>query len=137
MPLSGGCHCGAVRYEIDGATVAQAICHCSDCRRNAGAPFVAWGMLPEAAVRVTLGAGQLTTYRSSEHAVRQFCKVCGAGLFYRNAVNLPGLIDVQTATLDDPEALAPTVQVQAAEKLVWVDRLGEMPAFPRFPNQDD
>ena len=80
---------------------------------------------------------RLGDFVGQEHAVRQFCKVCGAGLFYRNAVNLPGLIDVQTATLDDPEALAPTVQVQAAEKLVWVDRLGEMPAFPRFPNQDD
>ena len=57
----------------------------------------------------------------------------GTGLFYTNEAIFPGLIDVQTATLDDPDALPPTVQVQTAERIGWVRGLNEIPAFERFP----
>jgi hypothetical protein len=44
MVITGGCHCGAVRYEAVGEALTHALCHCSDCRRSAGAPMVAWTM---------------------------------------------------------------------------------------------
>ena len=43
MP-KGQCHCGAVHYDMPAETKHQAICHCSDCRRHAGAPFVSWAL---------------------------------------------------------------------------------------------
>ena len=56
MSLAGGCHCGAVRYEVEGDAMTHALCHCTDCRRHAGAPMVAWTMYPDEALRVTKGA---------------------------------------------------------------------------------
>lgn len=65
--------------------------------------------------------------------MRSFCPECGTGLFYRNAINLPGRVDVQVSTLDDPEALPPAVQVQTAERQSWVSHIAELPAFERYP----
>jgi len=53
MAITGGCHCGAVRYEVTGEALTHALCHCSDCRRSAGAPMVGWTMYTSDAVKVT------------------------------------------------------------------------------------
>ena len=68
-------------------------------------------------------------------AASHFCADCGTGLFYYNAVNLPGIADVQIATLDDPGAVAPMIHVQAAERLAWMERAHELPAFDRYPSR--
>lgn len=130
--LEGGCHCGAIRYTVSGDPAYHALCHCGDCRRHAGAPMVGWAAFPADAVTVTKGAPK--TYESSEEGRRQFCGDCGTGLFFTNATVLPGLIDIQSSTLDDPEALAPQVQVQAAERLGWMAGAHNLPAFERYPS---
>ncbi|MFO7704117.1 MAG: GFA family protein [Halopseudomonas sp.] len=131
MPYSGRCLCGAIRYQLSGTPQVTVLCHCRDCQRSAGAPMVAWAMFPEAAL--TLTQGQPKTINSSGTAMRSFCADCGSGLFYRNAAVLPGIVDVQSATLDDPDALSPTVQIQTAERLSWMQHVHELPEFKRFP----
>ena len=42
--ITGGCHCGAIRYQAEGEALTHALCHCTDCRRHAGAPLVGWTM---------------------------------------------------------------------------------------------
>ena len=130
---TGHCHCGAVRYEVHAEPKWSALCHCGDCRRHAGAPVVGWVAFPSEALKVV--KGQPKVYRSSEHGRRHFCPDCGTGLFYFNAVNLPGVADVQSATLDDPGAIPPQIHVQTAERLAWMERAHELPAFPRYPSK--
>ena len=43
--ITGGCHCGAIRYQAEGEALVHALCHCTDCRRHAGAPMVGWTMM--------------------------------------------------------------------------------------------
>jgi hypothetical protein len=88
-------------------------------------------MFNEAAL--TLTKGQPKTINSSGTAMRSFCADCGTGLFYRNATILPGIVDVQSSTLDDPAALPPAVQIQTAERLAWMKHIDELPEFERFP----
>lgn len=133
MPVIGGCHCGAIRYRVEGDPLHHALCHCSDCRRHAGAPMVSWTMYPIAAVEVTQGRPK--TYRSSTDGRRQFCADCGTGLFYTNAAVMPGVIDIQSATYDDPEVSAPQAHIQVAERIRWMERAHELPTFERFPPQ--
>ncbi|WP_150279099.1 GFA family protein [Halopseudomonas salina] len=132
MLYSGQCLCGAIRYQLDGEPQTAALCHCRDCQRSAGAPMVAWAMFAESAL--TLTQGQPKTINSSGTAMRSFCPDCGSGLFYRNAAVLPEIVDVQIATLDDPEALPPAVQIQTAERLHWMLQVQELPEFERFPS---
>lgn len=129
MP-KGGCRCGAIRYEMPALVEHSALCHCSDCRRASGAPAVAWGLAPREQVAIE---GHPTVYSSSEYGERHFCGRCGTSLFYTNDAIFPGMIDVQTATLDDPDEVPATVQIQVAERVGWMARAHELPEFERYP----
>ncbi len=134
MKLAGGCHCGAIRYEVDGDALTHAPCHCSDCRRHAGAPMVGWTMYPEVALTVTKGVPKI--YESSQHGRRHFCGNCGTGLFYFNAEILPGIVDVQSATYDDPDAVPARVHIQVAERIGWMANAHQLPQHERYPPRE-
>jgi hypothetical protein len=127
----GGCHCGAVRYQVTGKPKDVALCHCIDCRRSSGAPVMAWAGFSEECLSLTKGHPKIIN--SSGATYRSFCPDCGTGLFYRNAEILPGVVEVQLSTLDDPNALEPTVQLQTAEQLRWMKHAHELPSYERFP----
>jgi hypothetical protein len=127
----GGCHCGGVRYAVEGEPIRVGICHCTDCRRHSGAPIVAWAIFPEAQFRLLKGAP--VAYASSEHGRRYFCPTCGTGIHYTNADMFPGLVDIQVATLDDPDPFAPIEQIQVAERIGWMANAHALPAYERFP----
>ena len=94
--------------------------------------MVGWIMYQLDAVKVT--NGNLKVYESSEHGRRQFCPACGTGLFYINAEILPGIIDIQSATLDDPDAVAaPIIHTQIAERIGWMKHAHELTAHERYP----
>jgi len=131
MSQTGGCHCGRVRYNVEGPPLTHALCHCQDCRRSAGAPMVGWTMYQTEALAVTRGNPKV--YASSEHGRRHFCPDCGTGLFYTNTETLPGIIDIQSATYDDPDGLPPPVHVQTAERIGWMVAAHENAMFDRYP----
>ncbi|MGX7953404.1 GFA family protein [Tsuneonella sp. HG249] len=132
MP-SGGCHCGDVRYVLDGDMHHHAVCHCADCRRSSGALMVPWVAFDMAAL--TLERGTPAIYRSSEHGERHFCPKCGTGLFYYNEQMLPGIVDVQSVTFDEAEAWPPQAHIQTADSLPWEETLDGLPRFERYPGQ--
>ncbi len=132
MP-SGRCHCGAVRYSIDGEMHHNAVCHCSDCRRSSGAVMVPWAAFAKEGLRID--AGEPRVYRSSENGERHFCGACGTGLFYFNEVMLPGIVDIQAVTFDDAEAWPPQAHIQMADCLPWESSLDSLPKFDRLPGQ--
>ncbi len=131
MTEAGGCHCGNVRYEVSGTPQYVALCHCVDCRKSAGAPMVAWAAFAEDEFRVT--KGEPKTFNSSGASMRSFCPDCGTGLYFRNAEMLPGIVDIQSVTLDNPEALSPAIHVQTAERLGWMEASHALPGFERYP----
>lgn len=130
MP-TGNCHCGAIVYSFQGGVRHSSVCHCEDCRRCAGATGVAW--MAVAADDFAIEQGEPKVYQSSPDAERHFCGDCGTGLYYVNENILPGLVDIQIATLDDPEAYPPQIHVQMADALAWEEGLPELPKFDRYP----
>ena len=72
---TGGCLCGAVKFEAEMEDLSFGACHCGMCRRWVGGPFLA----KEAeTVTVTDGADELNAYRSSDWAERVSCASCGS-----------------------------------------------------------
>jgi hypothetical protein len=114
---AGGCMCGAVRYQAQGVARNLCFCHCSSCRRSAGAPLVAWVSFARGDFSITHGT--LTEYRSSAQVSRGFCALCGTSLTYRHAAR-DGETDVTLGSFDDPRRLAPEMHVWVAEKLPWL-----------------
>jgi hypothetical protein len=129
--IQGRCHCGAIQFEMPGQAVHSTICHCDDCRRQSGAPMMAWAMVPAISVAVR---GEPKVYASSESGRRSFCGACGTGLFFTNALlEQMGMMQVRIAALDDPNAIAPKMQVQTAEEIGWMKSAHALPAVERYP----
>jgi hypothetical protein len=122
----GGCLCGAVRYEIEGAVSNPCFCHCTSCRRAIGAAAIPWGTFAREAVRVT--RGRLTEYRSSPQVWRGFCAHCGTSLTYRREARAAE-IDITLATLDDPTLIAPQMHVWVKDRLPWVSSGDSLPRY--------
>ncbi len=127
--VSGGCLCGAIRYEVDASGVFDAgYCHCSMCRRATGAPVLAWALVRREAFRC-LGATP-SRYQSSQDGARLFCPVCGGQLFYDQNI-MPEMIGIHPATLDEPAppSLRPRLHMFADDQLCWLQLRDDLPRF--------
>lgn len=131
MSQQGGCQCGAISYEVNGPPKHVALCHCDGCRKSAGAPAVAWAAFAQEDFHLL--QGHLTDFNSSGSAIRSFCPRCGTGLTYRNTEMLPGIVDIQSATFDDPTVFPLQCHIQTAERIDWMEGAHTLPAFKRFP----
>jgi hypothetical protein len=111
----GGCLCGAVRYEVLAPLRAVVACHCSQCRRTSG-HHVAATQVASADLRWVADAG-LKWYRSSDHAERGFCTVCGGNLFWRPLPQGPQAhTSIMAGTLDAPTGLSIARHIYVADK---------------------
>ncbi len=125
MAITGGCHCGAVRYEAEGPLTHAALCHCTDCRRVSGAPAMAWASARCADFGYT--AKQPLRYASSAKVTRAFCGDCGAQLTYAHDDYGGERIDIAISTLDDPDIAPPQAQIFVSSRLSWMADLGALP----------
>lgn len=81
-PLTGGCLCRAVRFEITTPFLRAGHCHCSRCRRHSGTFGLTQGRVPRDGFRLLQGTEQITVYRPRNGgAVKAFCRDCGSSLF--------------------------------------------------------
>jgi hypothetical protein len=99
MIVTGGCHCGAVRFEADVAEGARLLdCNCSICRLTGFLHLI----VPEGDFRLLAGDDMLTDYRFGTGAARHlFCRHCGIKSFYHPRSH-PGSISLNARALDQP-----------------------------------
>ena len=126
--VTGGCFCGAVRFEVGLPTLFCAHCHCSMCRRTHGAGYVTWFAVPYERYRLITGGDRLVRYRSSEHGTRTFCGVCGSTLFCEST-NHPDWIDIVLANLDGPIDRPPQAHFYFDDRADWVQVGDDLPRF--------
>ena len=102
LSLSGGCHCGAVRFEAQLQRGAEAqVCNCSMCAKLGFIHLI----VPESRFRITQGEDALTRYTFNTGVAQHlFCKHCGVKSFYRPRSNPDGW-SVNLRCLDDPDAV--------------------------------
>ncbi len=126
--ISGGCHCGAVRYAISAKPTNSMICHCKTCRGISGAPVVAWITVAPEAFAFTQGRPK--RYASSAKVERRFCGQCGTQLTYARTDDA-SYIDITTASLDKPNAFPPTHHSWLAHDIDWIEFGDGLPVFPK------
>ena len=107
---TGGCLCGAVRYEAIGALRDVDVCHCRMCRKAHG-HVGAYTASARDALRLVEARG-LKWYRSSAQARRGFCSECGATLFWDGDGR--DTMSIAAGTLDEPTGLATVLQIHVA-----------------------
>lgn len=115
---SGGCLCGAIRFEATGPTERPHTCSCEKCRRHSGSLTVAWVEFPSDVVQWTGRGGAPARWRSSPKSSRTFCPSCGSSL---GAIDDAPFIALLLGAFDKPghKALAPTTHSYVSGRPKW------------------
>ena len=126
--VTGGCMCGAVRYEAP-APHSGIYCHCRDCRRHSGAPVGAFvGYLKN---DVKWSGTERDIYNSSPNIERGVCSKCGTPLTWEGNVEELGgdLIEIFIGTTDTPDAYVPQFHIWHDERIKWLETVDELPRY--------
>ncbi len=126
--LTGGCLCGAVRYRCPEPQSPGSLCHCTSCRRAAGAHVVAWFTVPVSTLVFT--CGQPAIFKSSPPVERSFCARCGTQLTYRSQ-RWPDDVDITVGSLDEPGRVAPAAHIWMEDAAAWDQPADGLPCHPR------
>jgi len=129
MIHSGGCLCGAVRYEVEGELAPVQLCHCGQCRKAQGSAFGANVPVAAAAFRLLQGGDVLREHRASPGKRRVFCGTCGSPLFSQRD-DAPAALRLRAGSLDDGADLVLGVHIQTDSKAAWWPIDDERPRYP-------
>ena len=116
-PITGGCLCGAVRYESDQPPWQVGYCHCDMCKKSVGNLFGTAAFFKLDHFRF-LG-DEPTWYASSESARRGFCSRCGSPVAWQH--HETDNVSIWVGSLDKPEQFEPQVHWNFEKKIPWVD----------------
>ena len=131
--FTGGCACGALRYEIAAEPILMNDCQCRDCQRESGTGHGSHLAFPRADVRLT---GKATLWDmvgdSGQAKTRGFCPTCGSPVYMTVAV-APDVFVVRAASLDDPSRYKPQMVFYGASGLAWDHVDPTLPKFDKMP----
>jgi len=133
-PISGGCRCGRVRFEIGSPPIITMACHCTGCQRMSASAFSLSAAVASDAFSVTQGD---TAIGGLHGPTRHFfCAYCMSWLFTRPD-GLEQIVNVRTTMLDDPSPYPPYIETYTSEKLHWavtpaVRSFEEFPPFESY-----
>jgi len=136
MSLTGGCFCGALRYEITGEIPWRALCLCKTCQKISGGAGNLFVGIEAGAFRYTNGTPRRFTRQGAEIApTREFCGECGVHIAARVA-QIPDAVVVKIGTLDDPSAFeGPNMVFWTREKQAFHIVPDGVAAFETLPNR--
>ena len=118
--FTGGCLCGAVRFEVTPPTRWCAHCHCSLCRRAHGAAFVTWFGVEKANFELVSGGEEIIWYQSTPEARRGFCTACGSTLFFEGN-RWSDEVHIVLAAMDGPIDRSPQAHVFYDAQVDWIE----------------
>lgn len=133
---TGGCMCGAVRYDAAGEPQDVIHCHCESCRRHTGAPMACLAVYSVS--QVTFCGTPRTVYGSSPSRGRAFCPTCGSSLTWETELPTRGeIVALHISTFDDPDAIRPNAHSFYGERISWFDVADDLPRHDTFIRDSD
>jgi len=140
LPFTGGCVCGAIRYECTAAPIMMFKCHCRDCQQVSGGAFVPGMLVPLAAFRLTRGELRYhyTPSLAGGYHKRGFCPDCGSRLTGGQSEERPApFIGLTAGSLDDPSWFQPQMDFFVSDAQPWDLMDGTLPKYPLYPPKPD
>ncbi|HVN90672.1 MAG TPA: GFA family protein [Candidatus Binataceae bacterium] len=133
--LTGGCLCGAVRYEVEGTPLFAVLCHCRDCQRVSGTGHVPVMGMPRSSLKIS-GATKAFSSRGSSGlpSVRHFCPNCGS-LLFGMPESVPDSVSIYVGSLDDPSAFQPAAVIFRRDRHAWDIGAAALDEFDTLPSQ--
>lgn len=136
MPgFTGGCLCGAVRYEVDVDPVRAARCHCDDCRRGSGATFATNVFVPADHFKIV--QGEVAQYQHKTDAgntmTRAFCPKCGSPIFGYSSAGGGAMRAIRAGSIDDASFVKPSIEVYTKRMLACTTVDPDTKKFEEMP----
>ena len=130
LPLTGGCGCGAVRFEISEPLASANYCHCTRCQRRTGTAASANGRTAPGSFQLLSGEEHLRAWAPEGGAEKVFCGLCGSAVFSRTAGDPPA-IGVRLGSLDADPGIRPQWRQYVAYAASWEEIPDD--GLPRHP----
>jgi hypothetical protein len=118
LPLTGGCNCGAVRFEVTEPLVTASYCHCTRCQRRSGAAASPSAHPTPGAFRIIEGDDKLRVWKPQGGGEKWFCGECGSSLFGLNPSHADP-IAIRMGTFDVDPGIRPSVRQFVAYAATW------------------
>ena len=119
LPLTGGCNCGSVRYEVTEPLARASYCHCKRCQRRTGSAASAQAHPSAGSFRIVAGAEKLRMWKPPDgDGEKWFCGECGSAMFGFNPSH-PESIGIRLGTFDDDPGIRPSVRQFVAFAAAW------------------
>lgn len=132
-PFTGGCRCGAIRYECSAEPVMAGNCHCRLCQQVSGSAFTANVAVPKDALRIMGDVKYHEAKADSGNTVSLgFCPICGAPVVGKSS-GMPDLMMLRAGSLDDPSWYRPGMDLYTASAQPWDHMNPDLPKFPKMP----
>lgn len=135
-PFTGGCACGAIRYECSAEPLVMLHCHCRDCQRATGSAHACFVVVPANSFKLT--RGMLRHHFTESEALgrqrRGFCAECGSRLTAgEKAEGTSPIVAIDAASLDDSGSFRPQMDVWTSDAQPWVHMNSALPKFEKYP----
>jgi hypothetical protein len=118
VPLTGGCLCGGVRFQVDAPLVVASYCHCTRCQRRTGTAVSAQARIATGSLRITAGEALVHTYQPPDGFAKMFCEACGSALWSRSPDD-PDVISVRLGAFDEDPGIRPSWRQFVAYAAPW------------------
>jgi hypothetical protein len=136
LPFTGGCACGAIRYECTAEPISMFNCHCRDCQRVTGAGHASVVLVPAAAFKVTRGerSYHFTASAAIGRHKRGFCAECGSRLTGgENRQGTSEIVGINAGSLDDPSWFRPQYDIFTSDAQPWDQMDPAIPKYEKYP----
>jgi hypothetical protein len=130
LPLTGGCLCGTVRFEVTEPLTVAGYCHCTRCQRRTGTAASISAPVPAAALRIVSGEESIRCWQPPEGAAKCFCPACGAHLWARVG---DGPYFVRLGAFDGDPGVRPSYRQFVVYAAPWEPLPDD--GLPRFPER--
>jgi hypothetical protein len=131
--LTGGCLCGALRYQARGPALYAGHCYCADCRKASGSGFVPYlGYRREAITFVGASRAFAVTAANGNQAVRNFCPECGS-LVFGGPRDSAAQFTLYAGSLDDPSLFVPTAAIFTRGRPDWAVVPAQLRSYAALP----
>jgi hypothetical protein len=129
-PITGGCNCGAVRFEVTAPLVAAGYCHCKRCQRRTGTAASVNAYPSPGTFRIVAGADRLRVWTPDHGGEKWFCGDCGSAVYGCNQGH-PDSIGVRMGAFDDDPGVRPGFHQFVAYAAPWEPIPDD--GLPRYP----
>ncbi|HET6726103.1 MAG TPA: GFA family protein [Gammaproteobacteria bacterium] len=131
---TGGCTCGATRYEVTAEPLFVHCCHCRWCQRETGASYALNALIETDRVHLTRGEIRFVNTPSASGKGQKVarCPTCQVALWSHYAGAGDVLSFIRVGTLDEPDRLPPDIHIYTSSKQPWVVLPPDMPAASEY-----